>query len=156
MIVEVGRIVRASDDRAWVEAGSRENCARCAEGRGCGGGLLGQWLGRRLHQVEVRNPHHYSEGSWVELELSERALLAGALMVYLPPLLVMLLGAAVVAVALGWPEPFVVLGAVLGLVTGSLLSRVLGRKAGPGGWATPDIVRLLEGPPAGCSRELAA
>lgn len=156
MIVEVGRIVRAVRDRAWVEAGSRENCARCAEGRGCGGGLLGRWLGNRLHLVEARNPRHYPEGSWVELALPDRAVLVGALMVYVPPLMGMLLGAVITAVVLGLPELAVVLGAVFGLFAGGLFSRLLGRRAGPAGWATPNVVRLLDGPPTGCSRDLKA
>lgn len=156
MIVEVGRIVRVASDRAWVEAGSRQNCARCAEGRGCGGGLLGRWLGKRLHLVEARNPRHFPEGSWVELALPDQAVLVGALMVYLPPLFGMIVGAGVAVIGLGWPEPFVVLAAGTGLLAGGMLSRFLGRRAGPAGWATPDVIRVLDGPPAGCSRDLRA
>lgn len=151
MIVETGRIVRVVDDAAWVESASRQDCARCAEGRGCGGGLLGRWLGQRLHRVQASNPSGFAEGSWVEMEMPESRLLLAALLVYLPPLFGMLVGSAIAAIGFAAAEGIVVLAALLGLAGGMLVTRVAG--GGMSTWASPRLVRRLDGPPAGCVRE---
>lgn len=88
MIVESGRVERMQDGFAWVVCAGQVGCARCAEGRGCGGGLLGRMLGDRLHRVRaLPGEHALRAGDRVELGLQEAALLKGALRVYGLPLL---------------------------------------------------------------------
>lgn len=87
MLHETGRVASLQGDAAWVICASQANCARCAEGRGCGGGLLGRLLGDRLHRVRaLTNDHVLAVGDRVELGLEEAALVAGALQAYGLPL----------------------------------------------------------------------
>ncbi|MCP1726671.1 sigma-E factor negative regulatory protein RseC [Natronospira proteinivora] len=152
MIREQGRIVRTQAGRAWIEARSRLDCPRCAEGRGCGGGLLGRWLGDRLNRVEAANPDNHPSGSWVELGLDERDLFIAALLVYLPPLFGLLLGATLAQVFLGLAEGWVVLLALLGLALGLLPGRALLSGGGRDRRFAPAILRRLSGPPEGCQK----
>lgn len=87
MIVEAGRVAQLQDDFAWVVCAAQANCTRCAEGRGCGGGLLGRLLGDRLHRVRaLRGELALCEGDQVEIGLDEAAILKGALWIYGTPL----------------------------------------------------------------------
>jgi len=152
VIRERGRIVRTQNERAWVEASSRLDCPRCQEGKGCGGGLLGRWLGDRLHEVQVRNPERIPEGSWVEMALDERRLMVAALMMYLPPLMTMLLGACIAQLGLKLGEPGVILWAVVGFFLGLGLSRYLAGLRRSLRYFTPVIRSRMPGPPSGCGR----
>jgi len=154
LIREQGRIIHTQAGRALVEARSRLDCARCAEGRGCGGGLLGRWLGDRLSQVEASNPENHPSGSWVELGLDERYLLLAALIVYLPPLLGLLLGASLAHLMLAVSEGWVILSALVGFAMGLLLGRVLLAGRGRAQLFAPAIVRRLSGPPDGCQKRV--
>lgn len=95
MIRESGCVVRIAGPFAWVSCESRAGCARCAEGKGCGGGLLGRLLGDRLFQLRVPVRTGISVGDQVQLGISEGALLGAACLMYLLPLLALLAGALI-------------------------------------------------------------
>jgi len=155
LITESGRIVRREGAVAWVEASSRRDCPRCAEGKGCGGGLLGRWLGKRLHLVQAADPAFHPEGSWVELGLEDSALLKAALGLYLPPLLGLVAGSSL-AHAMGLSEWLLILAGVAGFALGLLAARRLSRGLGDRPAFLPRVIRRLPGPPPGCVRDLSA
>lgn len=156
MILESGRVARLEGHFAWVVCESRTDCARCAEGKGCGGGLLGRWLGNRLHEVRaVAGADDLAPGDRVLLGLPETALLAGAAVVYLAPLLVFLAGAVVG----GWlggeaADGAQIIGAVIGLGLGLAWVRVYSRRVALDSRFQPRVVRRIEPcrapSPAGC------
>ena len=150
MIAEQGRIIRLEGDTAWVEAASRRDCARCAAGKGCGGGLLGRWLGNRLHHIRAHNPDGFPADSWVELALDERRILLAACLMYLPPLLGLLLGASLAGALLGLAEWAVILAGLVGFALGLLPARLLSGGPQNGALAMPTITRRLAGPPSDC------
>lgn len=116
MIEETGRIVATDGGFAWIEARSRKDCARCARGEGCGGGLIGRWLGNRLHRVRARDPQGFPVGTMVRIAVSERAILMAALLVYLIPLLGLLAGALAGHLLSGGHDPVAATGGLSGLV----------------------------------------
>ncbi|MCH8895010.1 MAG: SoxR reducing system RseC family protein [Proteobacteria bacterium] len=95
MIRESGCVVRIAGSFAWVSCESRAGCERCAEGKGCGGGLLSKLLGDRLFQLRVPVSVGISVGDQVQLGISEGALLGAACLMYLLPLLALISGALI-------------------------------------------------------------
>ncbi len=95
MIRESGCVVRIAGPFAWVSCESRAGCERCAEGKGCGGGLLSKLLGDRLFQLRVPVSAGISVGDQVQLGISEGALLGAACLMYLLPLLALISGALI-------------------------------------------------------------
>ena len=103
MIRESGCVIRIAGSFAWVSCESRAGCERCAQGKGCGGGLLSRLLGDRLYQLRVPVPAGIAVGDQVQLGITEGALLGAACLMYLLPLLA-LLGGALIGDFLGGDE----------------------------------------------------
>ncbi|MCW8919331.1 MAG: SoxR reducing system RseC family protein [Gammaproteobacteria bacterium] len=91
MVEESGLVVATEGEMAWVETSRRSSCGSC-EAKGCGTGALSQVLGRRRQRLRVKNPIAAATGDAVVLGLPEAALLQGAVVVYLVPLLALLAG----------------------------------------------------------------
>lgn len=145
MIIETARVLRVSGEAAWVHCDSHAGCQRCAEGRGCGGGVLGRLVGGRLREVRVDAAGFpLAAGDRVRIGLSETALLQSSLVMYLVPLLTML-AAALIADRLippPWREAASVAAAVPGLLAGLALARVFGRRRGGSAFG-PRVVGVL-------------
>jgi sigma-E factor negative regulatory protein RseC len=98
-----GRIIELIPDagapRAVVEMLTAVRCPRCAEGKGCGAGLVGGDESPR--RVEALVPGHLElrKGDQVWLDLASRDLLHAALVAYGAPLAGMLVAAAAVYLA---------------------------------------------------------
>lgn len=121
LIVEMHR--DAAPARVVVEVTSAPGCARCAAGKGCGGGLLdGRTTPRR---VDALLPDHLElqRGDRVWLELAPEDLLQAALAAYGTPLLAMLLAAAGAYLA-GSTEPQAVVATLLGAGAGMIVARL--------------------------------
>ena len=158
MIIETARVLRVAQGVAWVSCDSHAGCQRCAEGRGCGGGVLGRLLGERLREVRVETAgHSLATGDRVRIGLSETALLQSSLMMYLVPLLTMLAAAifARLVAPVVWSEAASVAAAVPGLFAGLVMARNFGRRRRGRAAFSPQVVGMAE--PAGDSgrRELA-
>jgi len=129
MISEQGRVTRIEGRYAWVSCQSQAACPRCAEGRGCGGGLIGLMLGARLHEVRVLMTRpEISVGQCVLLGLRESALLKLAFATYVFPLLTMLASAMLVASFVSGSNFAVLAAAMLGLAVGFSGTRLFGKR----------------------------
>ncbi|MGD8378751.1 MAG: SoxR reducing system RseC family protein [Gammaproteobacteria bacterium] len=93
MILERGVVRERQGDYAWLECDSQAGCARCAEGRGCGGGLFSRLLGDRLRRMRVLNTLDAGVGEYVIVGLEESAVVTGSLVAYGLPLVGLLVGA---------------------------------------------------------------
>ena len=147
MLRESGRVESVHDGFVWVVCAAQLDCKRCAEGRGCGGGLLGRLLGDRLHRVRaLTRDQDLNAGDRVELSLSEAALLQGAFQVYGMPLMGFL-GLPLVAFWLfGISDDFALLAAgIAGLVLGVVLARRFAAASASGRGFQPAITRRLSG-----------
>lgn len=145
MLRETGHVESVQEGFAWVVCASRADCKLCAEGRGCGGGLLGRMLGDRLHRVRVTSPHGgLLAGDRVEISLQESALVLGAIAAYGLPLFGFLALPIVAFWLFDVRNDFGLLGlAVIGLVTGVLLARRLTGQHRLGQQFQPAVTRKL-------------
>jgi sigma-E factor negative regulatory protein RseC len=125
MLIERGVVTTKENNLITVTCRSRVDCARCAQGKGCGGGILARWLGNRQFQVQAWfNPelHNPEIGNLVEISLpATRVVRLAAIMYGLP--LVILVVALLIHVQL-FPDANDLSNILL-----SILSLVLGFKA---------------------------
>lgn len=140
MIEERGEVTAVDGGFAWVACRAQQDCARCAAGQGCGGGILGRWLADRLHRVRVVHDGSARVGECVVIAVSERALFLAAALVYGVPLATALAGAVAGRMVSG-TEVAAFAGLVLGLGAGFLWVRAFSRKIPVQRWFQPAIVR---------------
>jgi sigma-E factor negative regulatory protein RseC len=154
MITEEATVLRCDGSRVWVAPRTVADCKRCAEGRGCGGGILGRLVGDRLAAVEVDpDGHDLQAGERVLLALSEPVLIRASLTAYLLPLACVFAGALagrLIAPLEG--DGAEVFGALAGLVAGLALARRVSRpRARAAGWQ-PRVIARLESESSVCTR----
>lgn len=140
MLYERATVLDRDGRWAWVQAASQAGCARCAAGRGCGGGIFSRLLGTRLHRVRALNEPTAAPGDMVLLGLAEAALWQGALRVYGWPLGLLLAG--LLAGQVGG-DAGALLGGAIGFVLGLLLSRWHSRRLAGVAQYQPAILRVL-------------
>ena len=146
MIYERGRVTRRSGSYAFVSSEGQRSCARCAEGRGCGGGLMAQILGKRLYEVRAQTADRTIEaGDEVLLGIHGSALLRLSALVYLVPILCLTAGAWVGALS---GEIGSVIVAIAGFAGGLLVVRAVSRYLGGNPSWEPVVIRRLERPAA--------
>jgi len=146
LITETGRVLQVEGEWALVACRRQVECARCAEGRGCGGGVLGKLLGDRLHQVRAATGAvPVATGDRVLIGLSEDAVLRAAAAVYLVPLLAALAGAVGLGLVLPGGELGAVAGAALGLLLGLRWARTYGERHGADATLQPVVLGLSDG-----------
>jgi sigma-E factor negative regulatory protein RseC len=121
MIEERAIVTRIEAGQVYVQALNMGNCKRCAEGRGCGGGLLGR-LGRHRRQAipVTTRVTDLQSGDPVVVGIGSDALLRASVMVYLMPLVGMIGLGAVARLGLGAGDLLVAAFAVTGLAAGLL------------------------------------
>ena len=127
MITETGRVVGIEDKALWVETIRRSTCGSCAAQKGCGQGLMNKFTDGRRNQLRVLlgslsvDTFHLNDE--VEISIPERALIGGAMMVYLLPLITMIAGMGLVSnYASG--DVAAALGALGGFLLGMALVRL--------------------------------
>ncbi len=141
MITERARVVSLDGEFAWVESASQAGCARCAEGKGCGGSIFSRLLGERLHRIRALAIPGLQAGDEVVLGLDEDGLVASALAAYLVPLLAMFAGAFLVFEIAGNGDAGTLGGGVVGFVAGLVWLRRFSRRHAADARYQPRIVR---------------
>lgn len=128
MLRETGRVVAVEDESVWVETIRKSTCGACAASKGCGHGLLERHASGQRGLIRVLpgprlTPADCRIDDQVMIELPEAVVLRGSFIVYALPLLILLAGAALPALA-GMPgDGPAALGAAAGLCAGLLLVR---------------------------------
>jgi sigma-E factor negative regulatory protein RseC len=147
LLEEPARVLSLSAGRALVEARRRSACGRCAARSGCGHGLLDSLASRHALAFELPVPEALADalrpGDTVMVGVPERAVLGAALRVYAPPLAGLVAGTLAGAALLG-SDGAAAVGAVLGLLAGSVGLHVLDRRV-PG--PVPRLLRRVAGGP---------
>jgi sigma-E factor negative regulatory protein RseC len=127
---------------ALVEVDASIICPRCAEGKGCGAGLLGRTSGSQRVDALVTSDLKVREGDEVRIELASGNLLRAATIVYGLPLAGAVLGAAI-AYFSGLSELYAAMAALGGTVAGLMVARLRLRRSGCFRQFTPTIVERL-------------
>lgn len=117
MIEQKATVISRDGQRVWVEAERHSTCGQCAARKGCGTGLLAKHVGQRFSRIAVDTDEDLQIGQQVMVSIPEQALLSGALMMYLLPLVVMF-AAAMLARMSGLGELAEILAGLLGLCAG--------------------------------------
>lgn len=119
-MIEERAIVRHVDgDDVRVQALNPGNCPRCAEGRGCGGGILSKLVSRKRPDVRVSSRvDDLRVGEMVIVGIDESALLSASIWVYLVPLAAMLAAGALAQQVLKAPDLIVMAFGFAGLAAG--------------------------------------
>jgi len=118
MFTERGVITAVKHDVVVVLCRSKVDCQRCAEGKGCGGGILARWLGDRNYQIQavydqqILNP---APGALAEISLPAQRLVKLAALTYGLPILLMVL--VLLSVTQFFPKLHEVIQVILALLS---------------------------------------
>ncbi|MDO8825397.1 SoxR reducing system RseC family protein [Methylophaga sp.] len=93
MIEQKAKVIRSDDSTIWLQAERQSTCDKCQVKKGCGTGLLSEHVGRRFSTISVPKKHDVQPGQQMNVSIPEEALLHGAYMMYLLPILFMFAGA---------------------------------------------------------------
>lgn len=117
------RVLSAEPGKVWVEATEHNGCGACASKDSCGISGLGRFFSRRRAPIPIACSG-VPAGQELTVGVAEAGLLKLALWVYILPVLLALLGAAIMSL-LG--DLAAVLGMVGGLVCGLVIARSFAR-----------------------------
>lgn len=101
MIEERARVMEAGSGYAWLEIQRRTACGGCQTSAGCGTAVLATlWEGKTI-RVRAVSATPLQPGDEVIVGLADGVLLRGAVLVYLLPVILLLLGSALGQAAFG-------------------------------------------------------
>ncbi|WP_299592022.1 SoxR reducing system RseC family protein [uncultured Microbulbifer sp.] len=150
MIEERGRVVALEQSGIWVETVQRSGCHSCAAKSGCGTGLLGDFWSK-ASQVRVSiSPETLLRirlHDTVVIGVAENTLAASALMVYLVPLLLLVLGALAGDAVVVGSELGAISGAAMGLGLGAFAIRLFSHFNRNNPAMAPQFLRVEQGKP---------
>lgn len=117
MIEQKATVISQEGNLVWVEAERQSTCGQCQARKGCGTGLLAKHVGQRFSRIAVNTEQRLSVGQSVLVSIPEQALLSGAVMMYLLPLLA-LFWFAILTRMLGGGELLQIVSGLIGLCAG--------------------------------------
>jgi sigma-E factor negative regulatory protein RseC len=117
MIEQKATVISRDGDQVWLEAERQSTCSQCQVKKGCGTGLLAKHVGKRFSRIAVAADNELQVGQEVTVAIPEQALLSGAFLMYMMPLLLMFAAAALVRVS-GAGELAEIVAGLSGLMAG--------------------------------------
>lgn len=95
MIEETALVTRVENGRVWIKSQQGGACGSCMQQSSCGTATLAKWLPKREFALDCTLP--LQSGDQVRVSIDDSGLLAGSVLIYLLPLLLMLLAVTVTA-----------------------------------------------------------
>ena len=124
MLEQRAKVIAIHASGIEVCARASTDCRLCAQGRGCGGGLISALLRKGQTSLIARpGAGSVAVGDPVQLRLSSGALLKAAALAYLGPLGAMFLVVLSLYVLGVRNDLWLAIGALIGLATGAMLAR---------------------------------
>ena len=117
MIEQKATVLRSDESTIWLQAERQSTCDKCQMKKGCGTGLLSEHVGRRFSTIAVPKRQAVEPGQKMNVSIPEEALLHGAFMMYLLPILFMFMG-AVISRFIFANELLEIIGGLAGLMFG--------------------------------------
>lgn len=117
MIEQKATVISRDEHQVWVEAERQSTCGQCQARKGCGTGLLAKHVGQRFSRIAIKSNDNLQLGQQVIVSIPEQALLSGAFMMYLLPLL-MMFATATIARMTNSGELVEIVAGLSGLVAG--------------------------------------
>lgn len=131
MIEQKATVISRDGRLVWVEAERQSTCGQCQARKGCGTGLLAKHVGQRFSRLAVHTELDLKVGQQVMVFIPEQALLTGALMMYLLPLLGLFLASVLTRMS-GAGELVQIIAGLLGLAAGFFCVKRLMNDKNPG------------------------
>ena len=122
MIKEWATVVSWQNGQALVSCDVKASCSSCASRAGCGSRVLNKLGPQTTHTIVVPCDEPLVPGQKVELGIAEGSLLSSALLVYMSPLVVLFLIAALFQLLFA-SDVAALCGAILGGIGGFLIAR---------------------------------
>ena len=144
MITERAKVTASSDGRVELSLQRASACGGCEVSQACGTGAVGRLLGKRTRPLVIETDQELKPGDEVLIGLSEAALVKASLIVYGLPLLG-LVGGGLLAALAGLGEGWIALASVAGFAGGFKIGAALGRGL-EGSPLTPHIVEIRLNP----------
>lgn len=143
MIEESGRVVAVESAAVWVETRISSTCSGCSVKSGCGQGLADR-LGIRERRGLIRATCdlQLDIGDSVVIGIHESALLRGAVLVYLFPLLA-LFTSATIAAEMAMAEPYVILAGAFGFFASCFVVRRRSQRVADDPALQPVVLRAV-------------
>jgi sigma-E factor negative regulatory protein RseC len=147
MIEERAQVVSIEGDQVLLQTQRQSSCGSCSVKSGCGTSVLAGIVGQKVTQLKLPNTIGAKPGDEVMLGMAENALVAGSLLVYVLPLVMLLLGALAaegLAASLGMDaELMPIVGGAAGFALAVLLVRRLLQKSSVGLQMQPVMLRIV-------------
>jgi sigma-E factor negative regulatory protein RseC len=122
---ELGTVVAIEERSLWVETSRQTACGSCSAQKGCGTSLLAKLFPNRQHFVRVlaraEQISSLQVGQEVSIEVSDSLIVKASLIMYLVPIALLLIGAAIGDTK--GDDGYAILGAVIGITAGLTLVR---------------------------------
>lgn len=120
-------VISLDGNEALVESLQGGGCGNCDSENGCGSGKLSQLFCSEPRRFRVRNEANAQIGAMVQIALADGLLMRSALLVYLLPLMLLLVGAVAGAGLIEDQNKdlYSALGGLAGLIAGFILARKL-------------------------------
>lgn len=123
MIEQKAKVVSFDDETVWLEAERQSTCNGCQVRQGCGTGMLAKHVGQKFSRITVKKTSDVEIGQQVQLAIPEETLLQGAALMYLLPLVLMFIFAAI-ARSLNFNEALEIIAGISGLFIGFYWVRI--------------------------------
>ena len=125
MIIQPAKVIAETDLTYVLETLPKSACPRCAEGKGCGGGILAQAFANKTYQLSINKNKHLELQQLVQIGIKSSLLVRASLLLYLLPLVFMLTAALIAGSLTMQQDIYTVTAAILGMVLGVIVAKQL-------------------------------
>ena len=125
MIKQPATVIAETANAYLLETLPKSACKRCAEGKGCGGGILAQAFANKTYQLSIDKNKQLKLKDLVYIGIRSSLLVRASLLLYLLPLIVMVTVALVASSLTSGEDVYTVPAAIIGLIIGALISRTI-------------------------------
>jgi sigma-E factor negative regulatory protein RseC len=140
-------VIQRQGNEALVEAIQGGGCGHCDSEKGCGSGKLSQLFCSEPRRFRVRNNANAQVGDMVQVVLGDGLLLRSALLMYILPLLLLMIGAAAgtqLSSEERVGEVYSAIGGLVGLISGFLIVKFVSSRRSKSSVALADILPVAE------------
>ena len=149
MIEEQAEVVAINGDQLVLQAQTQSACGSCSASQGCGTSLLSKVVGRKFTRFQAINNVNARVGDFVVVGIPEDALLKGSLVMYVVPVFAMMIFAILADISFVESQQhrdlMIAVSAIMGLLSGSLLSRWYFQRRSSVQFFSPVILRKIIG-----------
>lgn len=123
LIIETAKVVGFDRGHALVECVSKSACGSCGSAEHCGNSAIAKAFPTRTHQLSVAITEEVKVGDSIELGLNAKNMLNSALLVYLLPLLLLIVGAGI-GKTMQLSEGIIIMTSLFGLAIGFMMVKL--------------------------------